>query len=127
MDKRPLSVTIIAWFLIVASLYSAFTFSSTFNNPIAQQILAQSPVPRSVLMAISAFNLVLNLVVGVALLKRQDWGRYVYVAFGLIGIVVGFFTSPIRSVILISIIFLAVFAFFLFRKPANDWFRGARA
>ena len=127
MFKRPLSVTIIAWFLIVSSVLSVFTFWTTLNSPMGQQILAQSPLPRSVHMAFAAFGLVLNLVIGVALLKRQNWARYLYVGFGLLGIVMGLVTSPIKAVVLLSVIFLAVIAFFLFRKPSNDWFAGAPA
>jgi hypothetical protein len=39
----------------------------------------------------------------------------------------GFFTLPFGAVILLSVIFLAVITFFLFRSPASDWFRGAAA
>lgn len=127
MDKRPLSVTIIAWFLIVTSIISVFTVWNAFDNPITQQVLAESPFPRSVHLAFAAFSLVMNLAIGVALLKRQNWARYLYVGFGLFGIVMGLVTSPMPSVVLLSVIFLVVIAFFLFRRPANDWFRGAPA
>jgi hypothetical protein len=127
MEKRPLSVTIIAWFLIVTSIFSIFAFWSSFNNPVAAQIMAQSPLPRSVHMALAGFSIVFNLIIGAALLKRQNWARYAYVALGVLGIVLGFFTSPLKSAILLSLIFLAVITFFLFRKPANYWFRGTPA
>ena len=120
-------MTIIAWFLIVTSILSSFTLWSSFNNPVAEQIIAQSPLPRSVHMAFAGFSLVLNLVIGVALLKRQNWARYTYVGLGLLGIAMGFFTLPFGAVILLSVIFLAVITFFLFRSPASDWFRGAAA
>jgi hypothetical protein len=127
MGRRPLSVTIIAWFLIVTSIISVFTFWSAFYTPMAEQILAQSPLPRSVHMGMTIFSLVLNLLIGVALLKRQNWARYLYVGFGLFGIAFGLVTSPVKSILFLSVIFLAVIAFFLFRRPANEWFRGAQA
>ena len=126
MAKRPLSITIIAWFLIVSSIISAFTFWSAFDSPMGQQMLAQSPFTPSVHKAFAVFSMLLNLLIGVALLKRQNWARYVYVAFGLLGIVVGVVTSPIKSALLLSAIFLAVITFLLFRRPATDWFRGAQ-
>jgi hypothetical protein len=127
MTPRPLSVTIIAWFLIVTSIFGAFGVWSSFNDPLAEQILAKSPLPRSVHIAVSAGSIILNLVFGVALLKRQNWARYGYVGVGVAGIVFGYFTSPFVAVILLSVVFLVVVGFFLFRGPANDWFRGASA
>ena len=127
MGKRPLSVTIIAWFLIVTSIVSVFTFWSAFHSPMTERVMAASPLPRSVHIGFAAFSLVLNLVIGVALLKRQNWARYLYVGFGLFGIAFGLATSPIKSLLLLNVVFLAVIAFFLFRRPANEWFRGDQA
>ena len=123
MTQRPLSVTIIAWFLIVTTIFGALGTWNAFNDPIAEQVLAKSPLPQSLHIAVSVASLILNFVFGVALLKRQDWARYGYVGISLAGMLFGYFTSPFVSVILLSGIFLAIVAFFLFRKPANDWFR----
>lgn len=127
MHKRPLSVTIIAWLLIISSVMSVFTYWSSFNDPVVQQIMAQSPFSPTTQMIFTIANVVLTLIIGVAILKRQNWARYAYVVIGAIGIVIAFISSPVKSVVLISVIFLALVAFFLFRKPANEWFAGAPA
>lgn len=127
MDKRPLSVTIIAWFLIVSSIISAFTLWSSFDSPISQQVLADSPLPRSVHRAVAASSLALHLVIGVALLMRQNWARFLYVGLGLFSIVIQLIASPMLSIVVLSITFLVLIAFFLFRRPASDWFRRAPA
>lgn len=120
-------MTIIAWFLIVTSFFSLFSFWSAHHDPLTQQIMARSPLPASAQIAIGMVNLILSLVFGVAILKRRNWARYGYVALGVVGILVGLLTSPLKSVVLISVILLAVFTYVLFRKPANDWFAGAPA
>ena len=43
--------------------------------------------------------------------------------WGIIGIVVGFYISPQKSSILISLIFLVIFSIFLFGEKANVWFQ----
>jgi hypothetical protein len=45
-----------------------------------------------------------------------------YVAWGIVSLVVGFYTTPMKAVLVISLIILIVFAIFLFSARANEWF-----
>jgi hypothetical protein len=45
MKKRPTSVTVIAWILFVTSALSLLTSTMAINNPMAQELMAKSPIP----------------------------------------------------------------------------------
>jgi len=122
MSKRPLSLTIIAWFLIIVSvlgLIGTFTMSS---NPAMQKMLAESHMSLAAYQAWTVLGIVINLICAYGILKGQPWSRVLYVVWGVIGIVVGFYISPMKVAIVLSVVILLVVGFFLFTEKANDWF-----
>jgi hypothetical protein len=122
MQQRPVSLTIIAWFLIVSAVISAFSSLSMGSNPMAAKILAQSPLPMSAHIAFALVGALLTLVCGYGILKGYDWSRWLYIGWSVLGFVFSFLTVPIISVIVIGVFFFLVIAFFLFRPAANKWF-----
>jgi len=125
MPKRPTSVTVIAWIIIIGAvfaLYSSFTMSS---NPVAARLLDQSPLPMSVHIGFSVFGAAVILVAGYGVLKGYPWSRWLYIGWSMVGLAFSLLTVPIVSVLVISLLFLIVVAFFLFRPAANEWFNGA--
>jgi hypothetical protein len=42
--------------------------------------------------------------------------------WSVIGLVVGFYTSPQKAFLVLSLVILVVFSIFLFSEKANDWF-----
>src|SRR5438105_2090588 len=45
MKKRPTSVTVIAWILLVISALSLLGSTMAITNPMAQEMMAKSPIP----------------------------------------------------------------------------------
>jgi hypothetical protein len=123
MIKRPTSVTVIAWIVIISALFAAFGVFRIDSNPVAAKLLAQSPLPASVHMAFGIFGAVVCLIAGYGMLKGYPWSRWLYVGWGLIGLLFSYFTVPIMSVLVMSLVFLGIIAFFLFRPVANAWFQ----
>ena len=68
-------------------------------------------------------NAVVTLVCAYGFLKALPWSRVLYVLWGIVGLVVGYYTSPMKAALLVSLLILVVVAFFLFRENANDWFQ----
>jgi hypothetical protein len=120
--KRPTSVSIIAWFLIVTSLISVVTSYSSLNNPIAQELMAKSLLPISVQYVMLFVGLAIGLVTGVAMLKGLNWGRTVYVAWSVLGFVIALATSPIKIAVVPGAVVFAIIAFFLYRPNATAYF-----
>jgi hypothetical protein len=125
--QRPTSLTIIGWFLIVIAAFGLISQLTMQNNPMAQQLLAESPLPAWFHMALGIVGAVVTAACGYGVLKGLNWSRYLYVGWSLIGLLIGYLTVPFTSITLLSVLFLAVFAFFLFRPAANGWFTGQAA
>jgi hypothetical protein len=123
MAKRPLSITIIAWLLIVLTvlgLIAAFTMGS---NPAMTKALEQMHMSLAMYQAWVALNTIVTLICAYGFLKGLPWSRVLYIVFGIIGLIVSYYISPMKAAILISLLILIVVAFFLFRENANDWFQ----
>ena len=122
MTKRPLSLTIIAWVLVVLSLLAlvgAFTMGS---NPAMMKAIEQMHLSLAVEQGWTVIGVIVNLIVAYGIFKGQPWSRVLYVVFGVIGLAVGFFTAPMMLAVMISLILLVVVSAFLFSNRANEWF-----
>lgn len=122
MVKRPLSLTIIAWFLVVTALFGLYGAATMGSNPLVMKMIEQAGVPLIVEQVWGAIGAVVTLAVAYGIFKGQPWSRVLYVAWGILGIVVGYFISPMPLVLMLSVVFLIVISAFLFRDRANEWF-----
>jgi hypothetical protein len=85
-------------------------------------MLAQSPVPLVVNQLWSALGAVVGFIVAYGIFKGQPWSRVLYVVWSIIQILVGLYISPMKALLVVSVIVLVVFCIFLFSEKANDWF-----
>jgi hypothetical protein len=122
MEKRPLSLTIIAWVLIVFSLLGLYGVFMMGSNPMMTKALGETHVPLMFLQVWGVVGVIVNLIVAYGIFKGLPWSRVLYVVFGAIGLVVGGYTSPMKASIVLSLVFLVVIAAFLWTNAANDWF-----
>ena len=120
--KRPTSVTVIAWFLIVIALISLATSYKALDNPISQELMAKSLLPISVQYVMMFVGLTISLASGVAMLKGMNWGRTLYVVWSAIGFVITLVTSPIKFAVIPGAVLFAVIVFFLYRAKATAYF-----
>ena len=125
--QRPLSLSIVGWFLIVMSLFGIFSLFTLASNPTAAQMLAQSPLPLWAHQAIAVIGVVVGVASGYGVLKGFNWSRYLYIGWSIIAILLQLVTTSFTSLLILSVLFIAIFAFFLFRPPANAWFNRASA
>ena len=124
---RPLSITIIAWYLMLASVFSIFSlFFLSESNEIAQQMFAFSPLGVTGQKIYGAVLALLNIAFGYGFLKGKDWARIGYVVTAVFGLVfswIVFFNVPFGRTILIGgLPWLVLILFFLFRPAANRFF-----
>ena len=122
MEKRPLSLTIIGWLLVVFTLLGIYSVVTMGSNPVAMRMLEQMHISLAFEQAWSVLGAVVNLACAYGILKGLPWSRVLFVVWGVIGLVVGFYISPIKYVLVFSLIFLVVIAAFLWTNAANDWF-----
>ena len=122
MEKRPLSLTIIMWFLVVTSLFGLYSVLTIRSNPVAMKMIEQMHVPILYQQIWGVLGTIVSLIVAFGIFKGLPWSRVLYVAWGIIGLVVGYFISPMPLVLGLSLIFLIVISAFLFGDKANGWF-----
>ena len=121
--KRPLSLTIIAWLLIVFSIIGIASIFMIGSNPAAMKMMEQMPVSLEFQKAWAVVGTIINLAVAYGIFKGLPWSRVLYLVWGIIGLVVGFYISPMKASVVIGLILLVVICGFLWTNTANDWFQ----
>lgn len=122
MRSRPLSVSIIAWFLIVTACLNLILMTVTIGSPQVREILSKSPVPVPIQIALAYVGLAVTLVSGIGMLRGKNWSRWLYVGWTAFGSILGVATSPMKLAMIPGIIVFGVIVFFLFRPAANRFF-----
>ncbi len=114
MNKCPLPVTILAWVYIAMG-----TIGFVYHLP---ELHANNALQFDGVW-IELVRL-LAVVAGVFMLRRQNWARWLALAWIAFHVVVGALHSVQQFAI--HCLFCAVIAYFLFRPEATRYFRGAR-
>lgn len=120
--KRPISLSIIAWFLIVTAVISVVSGIFTLNNPAALEVLAKNPMPLPMQYGMMFVGLVVTLASGIGILKGYNWGRFLYLGWGVLGLIISALTSPMKMTLIPGLLFLVVISFLLFRPKATLFF-----
>jgi hypothetical protein len=97
MMKRPASVSVIAWSLIVLYSISIITSTVVFNDPLAKGLMAQGFLPIPLQYVMHYVTILICIVAGIAMLKRQNWARLLYVVWSAIILMTDFVTSPMTA------------------------------
>ncbi|WP_188705274.1 hypothetical protein [Silvimonas iriomotensis] len=120
--KRPVSITIIGWFLIVTAAFSLISVVFTFNNPMVRALMEKSPLPIPIQFLLTFVGLLVTVISGVALLKRRHWARLLYSGWSVLGFAVSLATSPMKPALIPGLVIFLIIVFFLFRPTANQYF-----
>ena len=123
MEKRPLSLTIIAWVIIVFSLFGVYGLVTAGSNPIMTKMLDQMHMSLAMYQAWAGLGTVISLACAYGILKGLPWSRVLYLVWGVIGLIVGLYISPMKAALVVSLIVLVVVCAFLWTNAANDWFQ----
>jgi hypothetical protein len=124
MNKRPVSVTVIAWIILVSGALSLVTSAVMMKNPLTQELMAKSPIPVPVQYVMLFVGLLVSVISGIFMLKGANWARMLYIIWGAVGFLVSLLTSPIKLMLIPGFVVYAVFVFFLLRPKASAYFTG---
>lgn len=125
--QRPTSLTIVGWVLIIFGAFGVLGTLLLPANPVATEILKQSPLPLSAHIAIGAIGALISIACGYGVLKGLGWSRPLYVTWVLISVLITLVSMPFSSLMVVGWVLQAVIIFFLFRPEARAWFRGGSA
>ena len=119
---RPLSVTIVGWWLVVTSLFGAYSSATMNTNPLAVQLAATSPIPLQVQAVLGVINCLGLAICGVAVLRGLPWARLAFAGWSFVGFIFGILTIGLFLAALFSGLSFGIMMFFLSRRKANEWF-----
>jgi hypothetical protein len=122
MEKRPTSMTVIGILLIVLTLLGIYGLITAGTNPMMTKMLTQMHVSLPLYEAYGALGIVISLACAYGIFKGLPWSRVLYLAWGIVGLIVGLYVSPIKAALVLSLIILVVVCAFLWTNTANDWF-----
>jgi len=123
---RPLSVTIVGWWLVVTSLLGAYSSATLASNPLAMQLALRSPVPLQVQEIFGVINGFGMAICGVAVLKGTPWARSIFIGWSFVGFLFGIFVIGLLMSALFCGLSVGVTMIFLSRPRANEWFSAAQ-
>jgi hypothetical protein len=122
MPKRPTSVTVIGWILIVLGALGVLGMSFSLANSAARQAMALNPMPIPVQFALAFAGLGVSIVSGAFILRGANWARWLYLGWSVFGFAVSLATSPSKLMLLPSLLVFAIIALFLLLPKANAYF-----
>ncbi len=127
MRKRPISVTVVCWILIVMSTISLLASTMALNNPVTRELMAQSALPVNLQYVLMYAGLLVTLISSAAMLKGHNWARWLYTGWSTLGFLVGIVTSPAKAAMIPGLVIFLIIVYFLFRPPATMFFQPAKA
>jgi len=107
-NKRPISVTAIAWLFIAIGTVTFVYHSPGLLHPHLDDFLIE-------------FTELLALIAGLFMLRRQNWARWLAVAWMAFHVVLSAF-PPFRGLVIHVLIFGGI-TYLLLRRDAADYFR----
>jgi hypothetical protein len=122
MSNRPISLTIIAWALLILTVLGIVGIVTIEKNPAMMDMLAKSGTSLNMYRAQGVVGSLVNLAVVYGIFKGQPWSRVLYVAWGIISIALTAMLTPIVSALVLGVVILLVIGFFLFSLRANEYF-----
>jgi hypothetical protein len=121
MNERPTSITLIAWILIILGGFTLIWVTTRLTKELIGPSLISSPIE----IALIYLGVLSYLVSGIAILKAQNWARFLFIIWQVIYYNIRMARNPFATgIVPIVFIFLIVPGFFLFRPRANDYFAG---
>lgn len=130
MSPRPTSVTVVSVILIILGalgLLSPLALIAQRDNPQVQEAMALNPLPPAAQLTISVVGALVTLVSGIAVLRGQNWARWLFTGWFVLGFAVGLVVSPMKLMLIPGVIINLVLIFLLFRPAANAYFASGGA
>lgn len=128
MPARPLSVTVVAWILIVFGAFGLLGVLSAallWDLPMLQQSFARIHAPLDLQVTVGLAGVAIRLGCGIALLLRQNWARFLYAVWSVIALGYAVVISPYTLWLLVPpLVFVLVVVYLLFRPVAQQYFSG---
>lgn len=120
--KRPTSVAVIAWIIIVVHGLSLVITPLGYTMPVVRQALEAVGVSVAIAVLWAIVSGAIGLVSGIAILKGINWGRWLFLCFYPLSLVISWWLYGFRLTYIISIIFYIIVLVLLTAPAASTFF-----
>lgn len=121
MYQRPLSVSVVAWIILILSVLGIISFISMRQHIIENMQLTNVPIHIYYIGVITRF---IDLICALFMLRGANWSRLLYLAWGIVIFI--YSIVVLQGVylwqILFAVVFFVIFNIFLFSRSANAYF-----
>jgi hypothetical protein len=127
--KRPLSVTVVAWVIIVVNaIIAVLMLIGTANADVRRLSYAAlvGPIPPEIQLAFGYCGVLVSLICGIFMLRGSNWARITYISWCIVGALLALTNKTPMARVLVSAVAFIVAVFFLTREPAKAFFAGGR-
>jgi hypothetical protein len=122
MNKRPKSITIIAWILIVVGGLGLISNSLSVLDVLDASAHGRNVSPFFPMLILGYVGAGIVLTSGVGILKARNWARHLYTVWGIIGLIIVLLASPFKILFIPNLIFYLVVLSYLYKPGADDYF-----
>ncbi len=123
MQQRPSSISIISGWLIFSAVLSLAVNLMYRTDAKVIEVMSKNPIPIHIQIAWIYTGVIVSFVSGVALIRRQNWARFLYVIWSGVSLAVSFVTSPVKAASLPGTLIFVIIVIFLFHPRATKYFR----
>ena len=128
IQKRPIIVTIICWYLIIGGLAIPVMIYMAINNPqVVEMIQKGSTLPMAVHYALMGLSVVVNLWAAIGMLKGKIQARTVYVTYSIVAYSLTILTSNMKETLIGGVLMTIVIIGLLYIPSANRYFTSSDA
>ena len=126
MPKRPLTVTVIGFIILIQAAMNFLSLTAIRKDPalLAQAIPTATGADISRAIPIAMFACVLMFLIGLSLLRGLSWARIAVVALALLVTLMALMSG--NTAMLLGAGLHAMMAFLLYRPAANAFFEAKR-
>jgi hypothetical protein len=126
IDKRPGTVTFIAWFSIVINIFALLStvwVANNFMTKIAMDFtLSRDPIPLQIHYWLIYFNIFSSIGCGIGMLMGNNWARSIYTGLSIFWIVTGFLLPSSQSQSVPAAIVMSILLLLLYQPNATRYF-----
>ena len=128
MGKRPRSLTIVGWWLLISALFGIYSALTAQSNPVVMDAIAKSGMSLTSYRASGIFTALLIALSGYGILVGQPWSRLLYLVHCMLSLMMTVFiasamtTALLTAMLVMEGLIMLLILYFLFRSAADRWF-----
>lgn len=123
---RPVYISIIAWFYLVAAAFSVLALAMMLYDPALAYVRLSREVPFGFALAQIGLSAIAAAVGAWNLLRGANWARWLMVFLFVESVVWTFFAKNDPAALWVALLWSLIMIVVLFIPPSNEFFRSRR-